>query len=64
MTLLVSLFTLLGLILYLYGRIYFLQQKVIEVTCGVPLAIIIGGSLAIFSKENGILLVFTSSFWN
>lgn len=58
MTLLVSLFTLLGLILYLYGRIYFSQQKVIKGYLWSSMGIVVGGGLAIFSKENGILLIF------
>lgn len=58
MTLLVSLFTLSGLIMYLSGRIDFLQQRVISGYLKCCLGIGVGGSLAIFSKENGILLIF------
>lgn len=58
MTLLVSLFTLLGLILYLQGRILFLKQKVISGYLWIFAALLFGGGLAIFSKENGILLIF------
>jgi len=58
MTLLVSLFTLVGLILYLMGREYLIKQNIVKGYLWISLGFIIGGSLAIFSKENGILLIF------
>jgi len=58
MTLLVSLFTLVGLILYLTGREYLVKQKVARGYLWMSLGLLIGGGFAIFSKENGILLIF------
>jgi len=58
MTLLVSLFTLVGLILYLMGREYLIKQNLVKGYLWISFGFIIGGSLAIFSKENGILLIF------
>jgi len=58
MTLLVSLFTLVGLILYLKGREYLIKQNLVKGYLWISFGFIIGGSLAIFSKENGILLIF------
>jgi len=57
MTQLAVFFTLLGLLLYLYGRQQFTQHKIISGFFWVTLAVGFGGTLATLSKENGLLLV-------
>jgi protein O-mannosyl-transferase len=57
MTQLSTLFTLIGLLTYLYGRQLLAQKKLKSGFFWISLGVGLGGILATFSKENGILLV-------
>jgi hypothetical protein len=57
MTQLSALFTLIGLLLYLYGRQHFLRNNVKSGYFLSTLGVVMGGILATLSKENGVLLV-------
>jgi tetratricopeptide (TPR) repeat protein len=51
------LFTIIGLVVYVKGREYLLQGKLKKGYITVSLGLILGGLLALFSKENGILII-------
>ncbi len=57
MTQLSTLFTLAGLIVYLQGRQHLIQNKLKSGFFLVSIGVALGGILATFSKENGVLLV-------
>jgi tetratricopeptide (TPR) repeat protein len=52
-----ALFTLVGLLIYLFGRQLIVQNKLKTGFLWISVGVIFGGILATFSKENGILLV-------